>query len=201
MESLPHESRFFDFLLEINQPHMNNFEKWVFHPGMLFNSLDKWWGNKKKRETAHEGIDLCCFKESNGQVSNLHKEIKIPATFSGKIVKTEKDFLGTSIYLSHNIFSPDQRQLYTVYGHTVPLNSLKGRQKVAEGEPIAAVSESIREGMDILPHLHISFAWVPVSLDSGLLSWRNLAQNPEITLIDPLSVLSPPTGMSEPASA
>jgi hypothetical protein len=192
------ESRFFDFLLEINRPYMKNFEKWVFQPGMLFNSLDKWWGDKKKRETAHEGIDLCCFKEADGRINHLHRGIKIPATFAGNIVKTEKDFLGTSIYLSHDIFSPDQRRLFTIYGHTTPLNAVAAKQKVEAGEPIAEVSEFAPEGTDILPHLHISFAWVPVSLNPGLLNWQNLAENPEITLIDPFSVLSPPSGMAEP---
>jgi hypothetical protein len=186
------ESRFFDFLLAINQPYLNNFEKWVFQPGMLFDSLDKWWGDKEKRQTAHEGIDLCCFKENNGQVTTLHKKIKIPATFSGTIFKTEKDFLGTSIYLRHNIFAQDLRQLYTIYGHTTPLSSVIAKQKVEAGEPIAQVSEFTPKGTDIPPHLHLSFAWVPAPVEPNRLTWQNLTQDPGITLIDPFSVLTLP---------
>jgi len=200
MEANLQKSRFFDFLLASNKPYLKNFEKWVFYPGMLFNSSEKWWGDKKKRPTAHEGIDLCYFKKADGQINNLDKNIKIPATFSGNIVKTETDFLGKSIYLSHEIFSPCQRQLYTIYGHTNPLTSIKARGKVEEGETIAVVSEFSREKTDILPHLHLTFAWIPVPFPPGHLNWQNLTTNPRITLIDPLSVLSPPTKRAAPAS-
>ncbi len=185
------DSGFFDFLLKINQPYMNNFERWVFYPGMLFNSLNKWWGDKKQRKTAHEGIDLCYFKEKNGEINKLPKNIKIPGTFSGNIVKIEEDFLGKSIFLGHNIFSQDQRQLYTVYGHTNPLDSIKSMQKIEAGEVIATISEFQRERMDIHPHLHITFAWVPASVNFDYLNWQNLANNPGITLLDPLAILSP----------
>jgi hypothetical protein len=187
------DSRFFDFLLKINQPYMINFERWVFYPGMLFNSLDKWWGDKKERKTPHEGIDLCYFKEKNGKISRLHKDIKIPGTFSGSIVKIDDDFLGKSIFLGHNVFSKYQRQLYTVYGHTEPLDSIKAMKEIEAGEIIATIAACHREGIDIHPHLHITFAWVPASINVDHLNWQTLTSNPEIMLIDPLLILSSAT--------
>jgi murein DD-endopeptidase MepM/ murein hydrolase activator NlpD len=186
------KSRFFDFLLASNRPSMQNFEKWVLQPGMLFNSLEQWWGKNKKRETPHEGIDLCRFQETNGRINRIGNSTKIPATFAGSVVKIDDDFLGKSVYLSHDIFSQDRRRLYTVYGHTTPLAAIKPGEKVAAGETIAVVSGPGPRGTDILPHLHLTFAWIPVSLDPGHLTWQNLARDPRITLMDPLEVLSPP---------
>ena len=134
------KSSFFDYLLASNRPHMAGFKRWLFQPGMLFNSQETWWGEKKPRATPHEGLDLCCFEDLTGQIKQLDKNIKIPATFAGKIVKIDRDFLGKSIYLSHEIFAEDGRQLYTAYGHTEPLAAMQAGKVVEAGEIIAAVS-------------------------------------------------------------
>lgn len=39
-------SRFTEFLIRENALGDNGFKGWVFCPGMLFNSTDKWWGDQ-----------------------------------------------------------------------------------------------------------------------------------------------------------
>ena len=38
------QSKFMEFMLEHNRPRMDGFKSWVFHPGMRFQALEKWWG-------------------------------------------------------------------------------------------------------------------------------------------------------------
>jgi hypothetical protein len=185
-------SRFFDYLLANNRAEMAGFKEWLFQPGMLFNSLETWWGEKKPRAAPHEGLDLCCFTDATGQIKGLDKNIKIPATFAGKIVKIDRDFLGKSIYLSHEIFSSDGRQLYTAYGHTKPLAAMQVGKVVEEGEIIAAVAAGPGKSPKIPPHLHLTLVWIPVSLPRDRLNWQNLGADRTIRLIDPRSILPAP---------
>ena len=185
-------SKFFDYLLALNQPQMAGFQRWLFKPGMLFNAPETWWGEQKLRATPHEGLDLYCFADAAGQIKELDKNIKIPAAFAGKIVKTGNDFLGKSIYLSHELFAADGRQLYTAYGHTRPLDSLQTGHTVAAGEIIATLAAPSGKNTRIPGHLHITLAWVPSSMPADRLNWQNLSADHTITLIDPWPLLSAP---------
>ena len=59
--------RFFDYLLSANRPRLDGFRQWLFHPGMLFQARQQWWGKEKPRSTPHEGLDLCWFEDVCGQ--------------------------------------------------------------------------------------------------------------------------------------
>ena len=186
------KSRFFDYLLAGNRPPLEGFQRWHFQPGMAFNSRQTWWGEKQPRSCPHEGLDLCCFEDSRGQLRQVGPDLQIPATLAGKILKLAGDFLGKSIYLSHEILAADGRQLCTAYGHTRPLASLQVGQPVAAGEIIAALAAAHGKKTRVPPHLHLSLAWIPVAIDPDRLDWQNLGRDPAITLIDPLSVLAFP---------
>jgi len=186
------KSNFFNYLLASNRPYMAGFKNWLSQPGMLFNSQETWWGEKKQRAAPHEGLDLCWFEDATGQIKHLDENIKIPATFAGKIVKISPDFLGKSIYLSHEIFAADGRQLYTAYGHTEPLASMHAGKVVAAGEIIAAIAAGSGKNPKITVHLHLTLAWIPVSRPRDRLNWQNLGADRTITLIDPRSILAAP---------
>jgi murein DD-endopeptidase MepM/ murein hydrolase activator NlpD len=183
------KSTFLRYLLVNNRPYLDNFKQWFFHPGMLFNSWEKWWGDQGRRSAPHEGLDLCSFEDLNGRVRNLDRHTMIPAAFAGKIVKIDQDFLGKSIYISHEIFDNRGRQLYSAYGHTAPQDALNIGSQVAEGEIIGAISQGSGKKTTIVPHLHITFAWIPMKIATHDLNWDNLGKNIDITLIDPISVL------------
>lgn len=169
---------------------MKDFSRFVFHPGMMFNSSDKWWGDFGKRMTIHEGLDLCSFEDNTGHIKNINEQLIVPATFDGIVVKLEKDFLGTTIYLIHNLQNNDNAWLYTIYGHVSPKNFIKEGEQIHNGTPLASVQEFPIKKSGMRPHLHISFAWAEKELDTHRLTWPNLNKDPEIKLIDPLEILN-----------
>ena len=187
-------SQFMEFMLEHNRPRMDGFKGWVFHPGMLFQALGKWWGDQGPRAVPHEGLDLYSFETTDGRVQTVDQQTQIPAAFAGQVVKIDRDFLGKSIYISHAIYSDDGRQLLSAVGHTIPRDGLKTGQQVAAGEIIAAVAGFSGKKTNLPPHLHLTFAWVPADFRVDQLTWKNLGHDPGIRLIDPLTVISPLTG-------
>ena len=188
------QSKFMEFMVEHNRPQMAGFKRWVFHPGMRFQALQKWWGDQGHRAVPHEGLDLYSFEAADGRVKTVDQQTQIPAAFAGQVVKIDRDFLGKSIYISHAIYTAGGRQLLSAVGHTVPRDGLKTGQQVAAGEIIAAVSGFPGKKSNLPPHVHLTFAWAPVDFRLDQLTWKNLGHAPGIRLIDPLTVISPLTG-------
>ena len=135
--------RFFDYLLSANCPRLDGFRRWLFHPGMLFQARQQWWGKEKPRSTPHEGLDLCWFEDVAGNRLALDYSTVIPAPFAGTVVKIAGDFLGQSIFLAHDVYPAADCRLYTAFGHTTPRKSLAAGQSVAEAEIIASVSAPV----------------------------------------------------------
>jgi murein DD-endopeptidase MepM/ murein hydrolase activator NlpD len=183
-------SQFMEFMLEHNRPRMDGFKGWVFHPGMLFQAWQKWWGDQGPRAVLHEGLDLYSFETDGGGVKTVDQQTQIPAAFAGQVVKIDRDFLGKSIYISHAIYTAGGRQLLSAVGHTVPRDGLKTGQQVAAGEIIAAVAGLPGKKSNLPPHVHLTFAWVPKDFSIDQLTWKNLGHDPGIRLIDPLAVIS-----------
>jgi murein DD-endopeptidase MepM/ murein hydrolase activator NlpD len=182
-------SRFLGYLLENNQPYMAGFKQWIFQPGMEFNSSIQWWGDNKPRSSPHEGIDLCRFENSAGEVKEVNGSIRIPAAWAGKIRKIDHDFLGKSIFISHEIFDENAGQLYTIYGHTDPGAAIKAPGTVRAGEIIGVIADPPERRTTILPHLHITVAWIPAWFPLEQLVWQNIGSDSSITLLNPLLIL------------
>jgi hypothetical protein len=182
-----------EFMLEHNRPRMDGFRRWVFHPGMLFKAPGKWWSDQGLRAVPHEGLDLYSFETDGGEVQTVDQRTRIPAAFAGQVAKIDRDFLGKSIYISHAIYADDGRQLLSAVGHTVPRDGLQTGQQVATGEIIASVAGFPGSKTNLPPHVHLTFAWVPVDFRLDQLTWKNLGHDPGIRLIDPLTVISPLT--------
>jgi murein DD-endopeptidase MepM/ murein hydrolase activator NlpD len=185
-------SPFMEFLVAHNRPGMDGFTNWVFHPGMMFGAAIKWWGEQGRRPGPHEGLDLHRFLVAGGLIKTVDQLTNIPAAFAGQVVKIQPDFLGQSIFMSHAIFAADGRRLITAFGHTVPRDFLSIGASVAAGEVIATVAGFPPKATDLLPHLHLTFAWAPEDVSPARLTWENLGRDSAITLIDPLPVISPP---------
>ena len=96
-------TRFTEFLIQKNALDQGGFKEWVFCPGMLFNSTDKWWGDQGKRDKPHEGLDLCLYKDREDKILRLGEKAKVPVIYDGIVVGIVDDFLGKSVIIEHLI--------------------------------------------------------------------------------------------------
>jgi hypothetical protein len=187
--------RFFELLLAANRPRLAGFKQWLFHPGMLFQSREQWWGQKKPRSTPHEGLDLCWFEDVAGSRQTLDQTTVIPAPFPGTVVKITPDFLGQSIFLTHALVPVPGRRLLTAFGHASPREGLTVGEKVAVGDILATVSAPANRKASVPPHLHITLALIPDGLSPEQLAWKTIGTDPTITLLDPLAVFPTSSAM------
>ena len=184
----PLSGRFFDILLQVNRPRLDVFKQWLFHPGMLFQARQQWWGKEESRATLHEGLDLCWFADDAGNRLALDHTTMIPAPFTGTVVKISRDFLGQSIFLVHDTYPAADHRLVTAFGHTRPVENLAEGQSIAEAEIIASVSDPVNRQTKVPPHLHLTLAVIPDTVAYDHLTWNYLGAAQNVTLLDPLAV-------------
>jgi hypothetical protein len=110
--------------------------------------------------------------------------------YTGDIVHIHDDFLGKSIYVKHRINDKGGNALHTIYGHTIPWNQHGMGKRVHEGDIIAEVA-AISENSKVLPHIHITMAWIPESLPCKKLNWETIWTSRLITLCNPLEYIYP----------
>jgi hypothetical protein len=182
-------SRFTEFLIQKNGLGEGGFKGWVFCTGMLFNSTDKWWGDRGKRDKPHEGLDLCLYKDRNGTILRLGNKAKVPAIYDGKVIVIIDDFLGKSIIIEHSFPDRDSSRLCTIYGHTIPRDNLHVGNIVEEGDIIATLTGPSRSKSNIFPHLHISLGRTSKEISYDRLDWENIGDPNTLTLLDPLQII------------
>jgi hypothetical protein len=185
---MPLSGTFFDLLLTVNPVRLRGFKHWLFHPGMLFQSRQQWWGPGKPRSSPHEGLDLCWFADVAGHRHTLDQTVGVPVPFPGRIARISRDFLGQSIFVAHDLEPTPGRRLYTAFGHTTPRSGLAVAQTVLQDDIIATVSAATDRKTAVPPHLHLTLALIPDSVPADRLTWDHLGADPAITLLDPLAV-------------
>ena len=182
-------TRFTEYLIRKNALDTGGFNEWVFCPGMLFNSTDKWWGDQGRRDKPHEGLDLCLYKDREDTILRLGEKVKVPVIYDGVVVGIVDDFLGKSVIIEHLFSDCDNNKLCTIYGHTIPEDNLHVGKIVKKGDVIAALADSSRSKTDIFPHLHISLGWTSKVISYERLDWGNIGAPNTLTLLDPLQVI------------
>lgn len=87
--------------------------EWLFYPGMLFGSCDKWWADWGTRYTPHEGLDITFYRKKiddairsdnsscGCDILSFDSSVVIPAMFDGTVLNICKDFLGQSVVIRH----------------------------------------------------------------------------------------------------
>jgi hypothetical protein len=188
-KSFLRNTRFTEFLIQKNGLGEGGFKGWVFCAGMLFNSTDKWWGDRGKRVKPHEGLDLCLYKDREDTILRLCNKAKVPVTYGGIVVGIIDDFLGKSVIIEHSFADRDNSRLCTIYGHTIPRDNLHVGNIIKEGDIIATLAGSSRSKSDILPHLHISLARTSRGISYDKLDWENIGDPKTLTLLDPLQII------------
>ncbi|NNL42929.1 MAG: M23 family metallopeptidase [Desulfobacterales bacterium] len=181
--------RFTENLIRENALDENGFKEWLFYPGMLFNAVEKWWGNYGKRDKPHEGLDLCLYRDHRGNRGQLDEKTKIPAIYGGTVVGIINDFLGKSVIIDHYLTDSDHNSFCTIYGHIKPRKRLQNGQMVREGEIIATLAGLHNSLVTIFPHLHISLGWAAKLISYDKLNWKSIGAPNTLTLMNPLCVL------------
>lgn len=179
---------YLDVLANTNKLSEQGFEEWIFHPGMLFHSRKKWWSEEGERVRPHEGLDLYLYRDREGNTHQLDRHIQVPAIMKGEIVRLTDDFIGKTIYVRHDMHDKQGRYLCTMYGHVLPSDDNKPGRTVERHEIIASVVYCTRKNSPP-PHLHISVAWVPESIEYHMLGWEALDRSGAAVYVDPLEFL------------
>ena len=168
----------------------NDFKEWVLSPEMLFKASKKWWGDRGKRRSSHEGLDLCFYRNHQDSICHITAGMKIPVLYEGVIAGIVNDFIGKSIIVKHIIPDNSKSNFCTIYGHAIPEGKMCTGRTIGPGEIIARVADSDESKAGMLPHLHISIG-VPVSgeIAYDTLDWKDIGDQNKMTLIDPLQVI------------
>ena len=109
--------------------------------------------------------------------------------YEGEIVGIHDDFIGKSLFVSHDFYDEHGNRLHTIYGHTNPYPGVNVGRVFREGETIAVIADAGKKDTQIPPHLHISVAWLPKSFPYNRLSWETMGDRGVATLCDPLEFI------------
>ena len=179
---------YFQYLEDCNEFGSGRVPAWLFTPGMLFGSREKWWPDAGYRPTAHEGLDICYFTDGLGRVLQLDPGAKVPVMNTGTVIAICDDFLGRSVFLEH-----DRDGLISVYAHIVPLRIIAPGFKVGEGEVIGNVAGTTGRKNRMPAHLHVTIMNIPPGLSGKPLDWNFICGSGRVLLLDPLKMMVCPS--------
>jgi hypothetical protein len=177
-----------DLFIKGNHLKHDLFSRWIFHPGMLFGSQYKWWGDYGKRSRPHEGLDLCYFLDQRGQLQVINKDMNIPAFCGGTVVNILDDFLGKSVFLK--TATSGGVILYFAYGHLNLVRTLKRGMEINPGTILGKLSETGTASSAPLPHLHLTMAYPRSDKEINEVTWDLIADDELFQLLDPLLILT-----------
>lgn len=194
------KTRFTEMLLQANTIDPEDIKCWAFCPGMLFNSLDKWWGDHGQRDFPHEGIDLCLYEDRSGKMLRLDEKTRIPAMADGVVRAMFTDYLGQAVIIEHETAQSGNGRYVSVYAHTKPRESLRPGVIVQEGDIIATIADTRRSKAKILPHLHFSLGRPSPDIVYENFVWNIMRDPDRVVLLNPLSVIDWPCQELDPAT-
>ncbi len=159
----------------------------LFFPGMLFGSMEKWWGRGGTRAQSHEGLDICFFADGGGINFRLDETVRIPAASGGRVAGIIPDFLGSTVIAQHDNL-PGQAPCYILYAHVLPDEQLKIGQPLSAGETFAAIAPPIGNRL-LPPHLHLSMMDTGSISSPDSLDWPLLNRMDRRLFLDPLELI------------
>ncbi|NOX33467.1 MAG: M23 family metallopeptidase [Deltaproteobacteria bacterium] len=187
-------SRFSDYLEAVSRLNglargMENNSKvqWLFHPGMLFSSMDKWWKDFRPRQSAHEGIDITYYRRRPDELCCFGASIKVPAMDDGMILNICDDFLGKSLVVEHENSILFNTRIIFAYAHVMPEKGFKRGDIIQKEEVIARVGNTGKNPR-LPPHLHFSCFEVPGHVKARDLNWELFSKSFDVNIIHPLFI-------------
>lgn len=176
-------------LIRWNSLGTEGFAAWEFLPGMRFSERTAWWRGGADRASAHEGLDLICYRTVDGRRGSLAAGARVPAIYGGEVVSVVDDFLGASVFLAHAGYDGDGRRLHTIYGHLRPRPGLAPGSRVEVGEAVGTIAGSSAVPRAVPPHLHITLALIAPESDPKRLDWDALRDRSRVLLLDPMIIM------------
>jgi len=162
--------------------------EWLFYPGMLLDSREKWWDDFGLRHAAHEGIDICFFRTGHRKISHLKKTALIPAMDKGVVMNRVDDFLGQTLVVAHGGIAGLSQKVIFIYSHLEIEKNLVPGCRVEKGQIIAQVFDTGLKGSKLLPHLHFScFELMEMPLWSSL-DWHLFSNQEKLIPINPVFI-------------
>lgn len=186
------KTRFTKMLIEANSLHPDHFRSWVFYPGMLFNSPDKWWGDLGRRDFKHEGIDFCFYRNESGHILRLNPNTRLPAMRDGTVKTLFNDYLGRAVVIEHGSETGQAGCSLSVYAHTTPLAHIKPGCLVSEGDIIGTIADTSHSKAKIPPHLHFTLGDSSAKLVYDQFVWNHMRDGRRFVLRNPISVIDWP---------
>jgi len=193
----PVSKLFQEQFIAANSLDEKGFAEWVFHPAMLFGSKLKWWGSLEERDTPHEGLDLFYYRTTKGDFGYLDEKILVPVMFNGRVAKIVDDFLGRSVFVSHDSFDNGGHRLYTIYGHLIPYGTIHMGSILNEADILGTLAAAQKSNRAAPSHLHISAAWISKTVSSSELDWQLTGDPTKVALLDPLLLFQCPYSIVE----
>jgi murein DD-endopeptidase MepM/ murein hydrolase activator NlpD len=180
------------FELVVDQDTLPGFREWIFCPGMLFQSTDKWWGKRGRRNRPHEGIDLLVYLNKEGTIRHIDETFPVPMFADGRIVGVMPDFLGESIIVEHSSPEGKTENILTMYGHTHPLKHVKPGVAMKKGDIVAMVAGRGQTAFTMSPHLHVTIVRTIFPVSHEILNWDVIGAFESLKLLDPLDFINLP---------
>lgn len=179
-------------LIKANGFDPGDFLSWVFYPGMLFNSPDKWWGDFGRRDFAHEGIDFCLYKDRAGRLLRLDQQTRIPVMHDGMVRAMFADYLGIAVVIEHTDAQNESQPLLSVYAHTHPLEGIQPGVVVRRGDVIATIADTSQSKAKIAPHMHYSLGRPSPDLIYDPFVWNIMRDPDRVELLNPIYIIDWP---------
>ncbi len=172
-------------LIAANGFDPDDFKRWAFSPGMLFNAPDKWWGDCGRRDFPHEGLDFCLYRDAADHLRRLDESTRIPVMHDGRVRALFSDYLGQAIVIEHENIAAPPGKVISIYAHTEPLAGIRPGAEVREGDIIATIAGTGRSKSNILPHLHLSFGRPSLKIVYEPFVWNQMRDPRLVTLVNP----------------
>lgn len=182
-------NRFAEYLqsiVRINRLDSGENNAWMFHPGMLFYSMDKWWGDYRFRATRHEGIDICYYGASGSpRLRGIRAGSLVPAMADGEVLHICNDFLGQTIIIRHQEAGDTPWPVVICYAHILPEQSLRIGDTVKKEALVARVIDTVKNPL-LPPHLHISCFEILSDILPSKWDWSLFTDNSKVRMISPV---------------
>jgi hypothetical protein len=99
------------------------------------------------------------------------------------------DYVGKTVFMRHGIRNEGGHWLYSIYGHIKPCDGITTDAGICAGNILATIDDNGTGKISMLPHVHLSIAWIHEDILPGKLNWELINRSPSVILLDPLEVL------------